>query len=260
MKADRYALYLASVQDPENEIAFFRRVFRKEYKREPAVLREDFCGTAAVCYEWVKRRPHRRAIGVDLDPEPLEWGRKHLAMKLPEKARQRVSLYEQDVRTVNGRKADVVAAQNFSFWIFKTRPELLEYFRAARRNLGEEGVMVLDMMGGSETMQEDQEDTQDKDGFTYVWEQARFDPISHHCTFYIHFRFNDGSEKRRAFAYHWRMWTIPEVRELLAEAGFRRTDVYWEGTDEDGEGDGVFRVRRKAESDPAWIAYIVAVK
>lgn len=259
-KADRYALYLASVQEPGNEVAFFRRVYRKEFGRLPRVLREDFCGAAAVCYEWVKRRPECRAIGVDIDPEPLEWGRVHIAPKLPEPARQRVTLVQDDVRTVRGRKADVVAAQNFSFWVFKTRDELRAYFEAAYRNLRRRGVMVLDMMGGSECLEEDREEETDQGRFTYVWEQARFDPITHDCSYYIHFRFRDGSELRRVFGYRWRMWTIPEVRELLLEAGFKRVDVYWEGTGPDGEGNDVYTVRKRAASDPAWIAYMAAVK
>jgi hypothetical protein len=64
---------------------------------------------------------------------------------------------------------------------------------------------------------------------------------------------------RRAFEYSWRMWTLPEIRELLAEAGFRRSTVYWEGTEEDtDEGDGEFTPNDTGEADLAWIAYIVA--
>ena len=36
------------------------------------------------------------------------------------------------------------------------------------------------------------------------------------------------------------MWSLPEIREILKEVGFKESHVYWEGTDEDGEGDGVF--------------------
>ena len=79
--------------------------------------------------------------------------------------------------------------------------------------------------------------------------------------FCIHFRFKDGSALSRAFQYDWRLWTLPEIRELLIEAGFERADVYWEGTDkETGEGTDVYRRREHAESDPAWIAYVVGVK
>jgi len=51
------------------------------------------------------------------------------------------------------------------------------------------------------------------------------------------------------------------VRELLAEAGFRRTDVYWECKNRrTGRGNDVYRKRKHAESDPSWVAYVVAVK
>lgn len=259
-EADRYRLYLDSVQSPDHEVWFFQRVYKTEYDRLPVVLREDFCGTAAICYEWVKK-PGRRAIGVDIDPEPLQWGREHLASTMRAEQIERVTLLQRDVRDVTGEKADVLAAQNFSFWIFKTREEVRRYFEAARRNLADEGVMVVDMMGGSESMQEDRRDVTPKGKFKYVWEQARFCPITHDCTFYIHFHFKDGSKLKRAFTYHWRFWTIPEVKELLLEAGFSRVDVYWEDTDpETGEGNDVYRRRKHAEADAAWISYLVAVK
>ena len=260
-KADRYDLYLKSVQAPDVEIPFFNRVYRKEYGRSPVVLREDFCGTFAVCCEWVKSRADRLAVGVDIDPEPLQWGRQNNLEAIKPVQQKRIELLQLDVRKVMGRKADVLSAQNFSFWIFKSRKELLKYFHAAYANMAPHGVFVLDMMGGSETIEEGHIDTTSCKGFDYVWEQARFDPITHDCTFYIHFHFKDGSEMNRAFVYHWRFWTIPEVREVLLEAGFKRADVYWEGTDlETEEGNGVYTRRKQAPSEPAWISYIVAVK
>ena len=67
-----------------------------------------------------------------------------------------------------------------------------------------------------------------------------------------------GSKLKKAFTYHWRLWTLPELRDMLAEAGFSRVHVYWQGSDEDGEPDGDFTVVETAENDPAWIAYIVS--
>lgn len=260
-KADRYALYLASVQAPDNEVSVFKRVYKREYSRLPRVLREDFCGTFAICCEWVKGNKDRRAVAVDIDPEPLNWGREHNLAKLKPAAQKRVQILQDDVRKVQGPKADVLAAQNFSFWYFKTRAEVVAYFKTARANLAGQGVMMLDMMGGPETITEDHTDITEYDDFDYVWEQERFDPITHDCRYHIHFHFKDGSKLKRAFTYEWRFWTIPEVREMLAEAGFRRSDVYWEGTDKKtGEGNDKYSIRQSAPNDDAWIAYIVAVK
>ena len=46
----------------------------------------------------------------------------------------------------------------------------------------------------------------------------------------------------------------------MLDAGFRKATVYWEGEDEDGEGNGEFTPEEKGEADLAWIAYIVAEK
>ncbi len=53
---------------------------------------------------------------------------------------------------------------------------------------------------------------------------------------------------------------LPEVRDLLLEAGFTGVEIYWEGTDsETGEGNNIFTRRERAIDDPAWIAYIIAI-
>lgn len=263
--ADKYTLYQHSVQEPGHEVEFFDQAYREAYGKRPMILREDFCGTFAICCDWVRSHAKRTAIGVDLDPEPLAWGREHNLARVPVDAQNRVILKQADVRQITRTKADVLAAQNFSFWYFKTRMELLGYFKKAYRNLAERGIMVMDMMGGGECYEamEDVRKIEPDDGtekFKYVWEQAAYNPVTHDGSFFIHFRFKDGTEMTRAFEYHWRFWTIPEVRELLADAGFRESHVYWEGEDEDGDGNDEWTRVADANPDPSWIAYIVAVK
>jgi hypothetical protein len=261
-RADKYDLYQRSVQVPEHEVAIFSRFYRDAYgSGKPRVLREDFCGTAAVCHAWVKGRPDRAAYGVDLDPEPLGWAREHNTPKLSARAQAQVKLVQGDVRTARTPKADIVSAQNFSFYVFATRASLLEYFRAARSNLSKRGIMVLDMIGGPEVMVDESEESRVVGGrFTYVWEQCRYDPIRNYAVFRIHFRFRDESEMHNAFEYRWRMWTIPEVRETLLDAGFARADVYWEGTNKRGKGNSVYRKTERGTADAAWVAYIIGVK
>jgi len=262
-KADRFTCYQDSVQSPDHEIEFFDQAYRDAFGQTPFALREDFCGTFAVCCEWVKSRKKRTAVGIDLCPETLQWGRDHNLAKLRRTERKRIQLREQDVRFA-GDQVDILAAQNFSFWIFKTRREVIEYFKAARSNLKSRGIMIMDMMGGGDCYSEELTDKRKigkgKRAFRYDWEQAHFNPVNADASFYIHFKFRDGSRLERAFEYHWRFWTIPEVCEMLEEAGFRESHVYWELEDEDGEDTGIWERGEDAPSNPSWISYIVAIK
>lgn len=97
-------------------------------------------------------------------------------------------------------------------------------------------------------------------GFTYVWEQSRYNSIDHRVTCHIHFDFKRGPMMRRAFTYQWRLWSIPEVRDCLGDAGFASSTVYWEGTTPGGAGDGVFRPQKFGEDCASFIAYIVAAR
>ena len=263
-KADRHRCYQMSVQTPEHEVEFFDRAYRDCYGESPSRLREDFCGTFAICCDWVRSDDERTALAVDLCEDTLQWGRENNLSKLTDDQASRVRIVHQDVRKRNRPMVDVISAQNFSFWIFKTRAEVVEYFRIARGNLKARGVLVMDMMGGSECQLDEHTDKRTikkgKKGFRYDWEQASFDPITHDTTFYIHFKFADGSKLKRAFEYRWRFWTLPEVREMLAEAGFKRSHVYWENEDEDGDGDGTYDRTDHGTADPAWICYLVAEK
>lgn len=263
-KADKYRCYQKSVQSPDHEVKFFEQAFRDAFQRTPYSLREDFCGTFAVCCKWVKSDSERTALGVDLCSETLEWGRANNLIKLSELQKKRVRLLEQDVRKKNRPQVDVLAAQNFSFWIFKTRSEVIDYFKMARANIKADGIMVMDMMGGGDCQIEGHVDKRvvkkGKRGFRYFWKQDSYNPINHDASFSISFKFKDGSRINRAFEYHWRFWSIAEVREMLAEAGFKESHIYWETEDEKGEDTGKFERRNRVPSAPCWISYLVAVR
>lgn len=258
-RADPYRLYERAVQEPEPDAEFLLDVYREAFGRPARRLREDFCGTGALCRAWVALHPDNRAWGVDLDPEVLAWGRVHHVETLPAQERHRLELTEGDVRTVRHEPVDVVAAQNFSYFVFDTRRELVDYFRAAHTRLDVEGLLVLDAYGGPDASREMTEETE-YDDFTYVWDQHSFDPVHQRGVCHIHFAFPDGSRLERAFSYEWRLYSLPEIREALEEAGFEEVTVYWEGTGEDGEGDGEYTPAEVGDADDAWVAYLVARK
>ncbi len=256
--ADRHELYEASVQDTETELEFVAETFEDLTGRRLKLIREDFCGTANTACAWVRSGSDHQAVGVDLDGEVLAWGRnKHLAPLSPDQKR-RIKLIQDDVLSVDAGQFDAVLAMNFSYYLFATRATLRGYFERVREALVDGGVLFLDAFGGYDAHRELEERTE-YDDFTYVWDQASFDPINHYMTCQIHFEFPDGSKLERAFEYHWRLWTLPEIRELLLEAGFGSATVYWEGTDEEnGEGDGIYSPSETGDADAGWICYLVA--
>ena len=264
----RHYLYSAAVQSVDADLAFFRRIYKKRNGETFRRLREDFCGTAVLACDWVRRDLRNEAWGIDLDQPTLDWGVKHYGPRLG-KSSKRLHLQCRDVLQVTRPKVDLVAALNFSYSVFHTRDMLSRYFRQVCKSLAHGGVFVLDAWGGSETMCEDLEnrsveaeeafDGKKIPSFTYVWEQSRFNPIDHRIVCHIHFKLRDGTRMKKAFTYDWRLWTLPEMRELLLDAGFVSADVYVEGwDDEEDESDGIFRKRKYFENQEGWVAYVVA--
>jgi hypothetical protein len=258
--ADKYALYEQSVQSTEFEYEFVDTEFRRMRQRTARLLREDFCGTAQMCCEWVRGRADNQAIGVDLDPEVLAWTREHHFIALTPAQKARVKLLQEDVRVVRTEPVDVVLAMNFSWQLFDQRDALRSYFASVRDSLVDDGVLFLDAFGGYDAYRELEEKTRHK-GFTYVWDQASYDPVTGRMKCYIHFHFSDGSKLKKAFRYEWRLWTLPEVREVLQEAGFSNVTIYWQQWDEENdEPSGIFEPATHGEADPGWICMISAEK
>lgn len=265
-RADKFALYQRSVQSPGVDIAFFDAEFKKHRGRAPLAVREDFCGTALFSAEWCKSDPRRTALGVDLDGPTLDWGRAHTLAAAPPEAAARVTLAQADVRDTSLPRADLIVAMNFSYCVFKTRDELRGYLAAARQNLVDDGVFALEVYGGTEAVVELTDERELRGGMTYVWEQEKFNPIDHHTLCHISWRFKDGSELRRAFTYDWRLWTLPELGELLREAGFSDVRFYFErveAEDDDDDymtGTGDFVEHVEIENQEAWLGYVLALK
>jgi hypothetical protein len=261
--ADCHALYQQSVQDVEAELDFVEQTWSDLRNRPAIFLREDFCGTANTACEWVTRDDSHHAVGVDLDRDVLEWGRLYNLAELDDDQSERIELLNEDVIQTRPGLADIILAMNFSYYLFLKREDLREYFASALDGLVSDGILFLDAYGGYEAPMNltEPRDCKDEDGndFTYIWEQAEFNPIDSCMTCHIHFEFPDKSRMDKAFSYRWRLWTLPEIREILYEAGFSRVDIYWEGTDEkNNEGNGIYSPSEIGDADPGWVCYIVA--
>lgn len=253
--ADKHVLYQLSVQAPDTEVEFLDSWFKKIRGKKPLSFREDFCGTAILCAAWVKSHEERTATGLDIHKPTLDWGRKHNIAPIGDAA-ERITLLQQDVRATVKQKHDIICAFNFSYWIFKTREEMRAYFAKVRSGLAKGGLFFLDAYGGWESHEPMKEHRKIQAGFTYVWDQNTFDAITHDVTNYIHFEFKDGTKLNKAFRYDWRFWSMPELQELLKEAGFSKVHVYWDTSND--ETKDAYRIRTRAPNQPGWLAYMVA--
>lgn len=258
-KFDKYRYYLESVQSPEDDVVFLRNTFEELKKKTPRVLCEDFCGTFKICCEWTKLNKKNTAIGVDLSEEPLQWGKEHHLSELDEDQKSRIQILNDNVMNPNLPKADLIAAMNFSYNIFKARQDLKDYYTNALNRLNENGLFFVDVFGGT-GIDEDFEEETEHDNFSYFWHQETWDPVTNFATFHIHFKRKGEKKRERVFTYDWRLWSIPEIREIMEEVGFKKTHVYWEGTDKDGDGNGEFARVETGEACEGWIAYIVGEK
>src|SRR5690606_17664753 len=151
----------------------------------------------ALACTWVLRDEKNHAVGVDLHGPTLDWGRAHNVAALGD-AKERLTLVQDDVRAVSRPLADVTMALNFSYWIFKPRQELKDYFSSVKRGLKRDGMFVLVLFGGTESMMASDEARRIEAGvtfdgtrvpsFRYEWEQARYDPDTGDFLCRIHFR------------------------------------------------------------------------
>jgi len=275
--ADRHELYEIAVQSPEADCELFEEIFRDLRRRKPKVLREDFCGTAKLSRTWCQSARSRRAIGIDFDGPTLAEARSRNVEPFAKQLGDRLELVQADVlEVVPGRvePADMIVALNFSFCVFKRREQLRLYLANALGGLAEDGVMFLEMFGGTKAIDTDDE-VRELDDFTYEWEQESFNPLNNDIVCHIHFQFPDGSRIEKAFTYVWRLWSVPELRDLLLEVGFSDVQIYWEtmddeaeddDDDDDDEGDGMLRgtgeyePREVVEQQDSWLVYIVALR
>lgn len=258
---DKYYYYSAAVQSPKSECEFFAKTYKSINKKLPETMREDFCGTFQICCEWTKLNKNFKAIGVDLSEEPINYGKEHYLKNLKKDDFNRVKILKKDVRSNDLPSTDIVCALNFSYFCFKERKELLKYFKSVHNSLNQKGLLILDCFGGSDCYEPNEEETEhDEEKFSYFWDQDTFNPINNHANFHIHFKRQGEKKRKRVFSYDWRMWSLAELKDILDEAGFSSSKVYWEKDDDDGGGNGEFYPTEVGESCESWVVYIVAKK
>jgi hypothetical protein len=256
---DKYAYYRRAVQSPDSDVEFFRDTYKAIRGALPTTLREDFCGTFSICCEWTKLGPRYIAHGVDLDHDPIQYGMNHYMPQLSKAQRERVFIHQDNVLKPELPHADIIVALNFSHYIFKERSLLKAYFENCYNTMNSDGIFICDAFGGSLCQTANEEKTKHR-GYTYYWDQQSFDPVSNNGVFNIHFKIDGQKKIEKVFSYDWRMWSLPELKEIMLESGFQRAQIYWEGTTRSGEGNGVFRPAVAGEECQAWIAYVVGEK
>ncbi|MBN2804195.1 MAG: class I SAM-dependent methyltransferase [Deltaproteobacteria bacterium] len=251
--ADKHILYQQSVQDTETTINFINEVYFDTAQKYPKSLREDFCGTALLASAFAADSYDKTSCGLDLDQNTLNWGLKHNILPLGDGA-SRVKLLNKNVlEGTPDDKFDTICAFNFSYCVFKERKTILKYFKQLKTSLNKKGLFILDLHGGPDAQFQLTEPATMEE-FEYIWEQESFDPITHETICHIHFAFNDGSRMDKAFTYDWRYWSLPELKDILAEAGFKHIDVWWNYNN----GNEDFEKAQKAENMESWIAYLAA--
>ncbi|KAJ1286304.1 hypothetical protein BS78_03G343400 [Paspalum vaginatum] len=164
---------------------------------------------------------------------------------------------------------DIICAFNYSCCCLHSRKDLVLYFRHACSALSKRGgIFVMDVYGG--TSSERKLRLQRKfPGFTYFWEQEEFDIISRQTRISLHFQAGKKQMMRHAFTYHWRLWSIPEIKDCLEEAGFKYIHVWireMPNTQSSGNAkeynanrDVKYEESQRFNQGDAWNAYVVGV-
>lgn len=234
-------LYELCVQSPRHVVNFLIAA----HANQPRILREDFSGSATISLRWIEEGLRRNepwhAVAVDLDESALSRARSaaSAANALP-----RLTLLHQDCLTatdpVSAPSPDVIFVGNFSIGYISDRPTLINYFRACHARLSQSnagfggGIFCCDIYGGTSAYTigglERHYTGPNGERVIYQWMHEHADPLTARVTNSISFRVTDSSgithDHPRCFIYHWRLWSIAELREALLEAGFSSTEIH----------------------------------
>lgn len=263
----KHDLYERCVQSPRHISPFIDAIYGEPCR----VLGEDFAGTAALSHDWVGRGEDRFAIATDLDADALSYHGEH----------DRINRLVADVMTIES-PCDALYVGNFSIGYWHTRSELVAYLKHAlarlrtsrerERPASPSPVFICDTYGGETAYQlsDVHRDHWIDEGphkgkrVRYTWEQREADPLTGMVTNACHFRVDQGGvielELEDAFVYRWRLWSVPELRDAMLEAGFAAVNVYDKtpgAIDEEGTY-YITPLEDPAELDETFIVYVAA--
>lgn len=261
---NRFDLYERCVTEPERVCRFLEAA----HGREPRTLREDFSGTGALARCWASRSKGNLSVAVDADATPLAYlAREAAKMEIARRVRRRHC----DVLACDDR-ADIIAATNFPICYWHTRESLVRYLRTSRQRLSRGGIFACDLYGGRDAFRRSTTKRRirgpGKQIIEYTFEQREATALAGRVHDVLSFRVaGEGTPTRAkvfkdAFVYDWRLWSIPELKDAMVEAGFRGVEVYDElGDAVDGEGRLYIRPMAADETlDDNWVVYLVARK
>ncbi|MEM9064189.1 MAG: hypothetical protein AAGB51_01725 [Planctomycetota bacterium] len=239
-------------------------LLRAVHGNDPTILGEDFAGTAQLSSHWVGVIENGRSIAVDLDPETLNL----------RDGDDRIERIVGDVRTATnpGKHAcDVLFVGNFSIGEIHDRAALIEYLKHCRaRTKARGGVLCCDTYGGADAFlpvdvhRSHPHPYEPGTFIRYTWEQREADPLTGRVINALHFRVERSGtieeEFTDAFIYDWRLWSVPELRDAMHEAGFEITEVYSQLPDAvDDEGNAyVSPVTDPDELDDSFFVLVAA--
>lgn len=244
---DRFDCYELCVQSPRHVTQLLRAIHaRGESGSTPAVLREDFSGTAAVSRRWIRDAIASgiapRALCVDVDGDALSKAR---AAAESDGCADSLELLAASAISIPVRPndaCDCIFVGNFSIGYIHQRADLIQYLSNSRQRLALAnagfggGVFVCDTYDSAHKYAlgavHRRHPSRGREIIHYTWQHRAADVLNAMVENAIHFRIEiDGEivhDYPDAFVYRWRLWSIAELRDALHEVGFARVEVFAE--------------------------------
>lgn len=238
---EKYNLYKLSVYNPGKiDIEGIKKLFIDLKTRNPSTFREDFCGVFDLSMEWVNSSVYHKATAIDLDNEPTEWSKgEHKYKQMSSNRQNRLTIINDDCRHVDiaPDSIDIAFAGNWSQQILKTRNDMIAYCKNVYDSLSEDGILMIDGITALGFPYEGEAESRvyKYNGcyYKYIFEQDPVDPFTHLGQCKIHFI--KDNKIATPFHYPWRSWMLPEMTDILKDAGFKAVRMFAYVDDDDLE-------------------------